>query len=46
MAAQQVQEYLERHRIGTLFEVRILYFHAICLRPKLFTENLYAELNQ
>ena len=39
MAAQQVQEYLERHRIGALFEVRILYL----LRDLFATQAFYRK---
>ena len=43
MAAQQVQEYLERHRIGALFEVTMYIFTRFIPTP-IFDQNF--ELNK
>lgn len=43
MAAQQVQEYLERHRIGALFEVTMYIFTRFIPAPT-FDQNF--ELNK
>lgn len=43
MAAQQVQEYLERHRIGALFEVTMYIFTRFIPNPT-FDRNF--ELNK
>ena len=44
MAAQQVQEYLERHRIGALFEVTMYIFTRFIPNPTLIeTSNWINE---